>query len=199
MNKSSHLEIDMNLLEKTFGGGIDRMPDFSFRIMSFLFKLRDIFTPFDRKLNSFGIQKGNTVIDYGCGPGSYLKKTSELAGSEGKVYAADIHELAIESVNKRIQNQELANVKAVKINNYSCPLPDETADVIYALDMFHMVKEPQRFLAELHRLIKKDGKLIIDDGHQSRKKSLQKLSESGLWRTTENRKGWIAALPEKKS
>ncbi len=187
----------MNLLEKTFGGGIDRMPDFSFRIMSFLFKLRDTFTPFDRKLSSFGIQKGNTVIDYGCGPGSYLKRASKLTGPEGKVFAADIHELAIESVNRRIQIQELTNVKAVKINNYSCPLPDETADVIYALDMFHMVKEPQRFLSELHRLLKKEGKLIIDDGHQSRKKTLRKLKESGFWRTTENRKGWITAVPEK--
>jgi ubiquinone/menaquinone biosynthesis C-methylase UbiE len=197
MNKSSHLEDKMNLLEKTFGGGIDRMPDFSFRIMSFLFKLRDTFTPFDRKLSSFGIQKGNTVIDYGCGPGSYLKRASKLTGPEGKVFAADIHELAIESVNRRIQIQELTNVKAVKINNYSCPLPDETADVIYALDMFHMVKEPQRFLSELHRLLKKEGKLIIDDGHQSRKKTLRKLKESGFWRTTENRKGWITAVPEK--
>lgn len=186
----------MNIQEKAFGGGIDRMPDFSFRIMSFLFVLRDILTPFDRKLDLFGIKTGDTVIDYGCGPGSYLKRSSELAGRAGKVYAADIHELAIESVNKRIKSNELRNVEPVKISNYMCPLPDKTADIIYALDMFHMVKEPDRFLPEIHRLIKKTGKLIIDDGHQSRKKSLDKITASGIWEIAENRRGWIVAVPK---
>ncbi|HOP62140.1 MAG TPA: class I SAM-dependent methyltransferase, partial [Spirochaetota bacterium] len=187
----------MSIQEKAFGGGIDRMPDFSFRIMSFLFLLRDLLTPFDRKLGSFGIDKGDTVIDYGCGPGSYLSRSSALTGPEGKVFAADIHELAIQSVNRRIKEKKLNNVEAVKIDSYKCPLPDNTADIIYALDMFHMVKEPQRFLNELHRLLKKDGKLIIDDGHQSRKKSLRKISDSNLWDIAENRKGWIVAVPKK--
>ena len=186
----------MNIQEKAFGGGIDLMPDIAFRAMSFLFVLRDIFTPFDRKVGSFGIKNGHTVIDYGCGPGSYLKKTSVLAGPGGMVFAADIHDLAIESAGKRIKKQGLKNVKPVKISGYQCPIPDNTADIIYALDMFHMVKEPELFLAELRRLVKKTGRLIIDDGHQPREKSLRKINDSGLWDIAENRKGWIVALPK---
>ena len=186
----------MNLHEKAFGGGIDRMPDIHFRVMTFLFYIRDLLTPFDRKLENFGIEKGNTVIDYGCGPGSYLKKTSELTGPGGTVFAADIHELAIESAQKKVRKRGLDNVKIVKISDYNCPLPDKTADLIYALDMFHMVKEPGRFLTELHRLLKSSGRLVIDDGHQKRAKSLKKITDSGLWDIVENQRGWIIAVPK---
>jgi len=186
----------MNIQEKAFGGGIDRMPDIAFRVMSFLFILRDIFTPFDRKLDFFGIKPGDTVIDYGCGPGSYLTKTSHLAGPEGMVFAADIHDMAIKSVCRRISKLGLTNVKPVKIDDYRCSIPDDTADIIYALDMFHMVKEPGLFLKELRRMVKKTGKLIIDDGHQPREKSLRKIKDSGLWDIAENRKGWIVAVPK---
>lgn len=36
-------------------------------------------------------------------------------------------------------------------------------------------------IKELNKIIKQSGKLYIEDGHQSREKSLKKLKESGLW------------------
>jgi len=186
----------MSIQEKAFGGGIDRMPDISFKIMSFIFMLRDLLTTFDKKLDSFGIKEGDIVVDYGCGPGSYLLRASELAGRSGKVFAADIHELAVKSVEKRVKVNKLKNVQGIQIENYSCPIPDKTADLIYALDMFHMVKEPDRFLKELHRILKKNGRLIIDDGHQTRKQTISKIEKTGIWKIVENRKGWIAAVPD---
>jgi len=35
------------------------------------------------------------VLDYGCGPGSYIKPLLELVGCSGKIFALDIHPLAI--------------------------------------------------------------------------------------------------------
>ncbi|MBW2091895.1 MAG: methyltransferase domain-containing protein, partial [Deltaproteobacteria bacterium] len=69
------------------------------------------------------------------------------------------------------------------------------ADVIYALDMFHMVSDPAQFLNELHRLIKKDGFLIIDNGHQSRKKAKEKLACSNLWQVAEESKDHLKCVP----
>jgi len=48
----------------------------------------------------------------------------------------------------------LNNVETVLVNGYNSPLPDQTADIICALDMFFIIKEPTEFLKELNRLIK---------------------------------------------
>ena len=182
-----------------FGNGIDRMPDFAFKGMAFLFVFWDFFreitSQFSRRLARFGIESGHTVIDYGCGPGGYLKAASNLLGQDGKVYAVDIHPLAIQAVRKKTAKYGLRNVAPILTNEYRCSLGDRTADVIYALDMFHMVKNPDDFLSECHRLLKKEGHLIIDDGHQSRKETKRKIAGSELWKIVEEARGHLSCTP----
>ena len=182
-----------------FGNGMDRMPGFAFRGMAFLFLFwnffREITSQFSRRLARFGIESGHTVIDYGCGPGGYLKAASSLVGHNGKVYAVDIHPLAIEAVRKKIAKYGLRNVTPILTNKYHCGLGDRTADLIYALDMFHMVRDPNDFLSECHRLLKKEGHLIIDDGHQSRKETTRKIAGSELWKIVEETRGHLRCTP----
>ncbi|HPQ55255.1 MAG TPA: class I SAM-dependent methyltransferase [Spirochaetota bacterium] len=174
----------------------DRMPDTAFKLMNLAFKLMDLFHRPGKKLNTFGIQQGFTVIDYGCGPGRYLKTASELAGPSGKVYAADIHELAIENARSIAEKHNLGNVETVLITEYSCPLEDETADLLYALDMFHMVSKPEPFLRELHRLVKKNGILILEDGHQPRKVTKAKLDSVKIWDIVDETKQHLKCRPK---
>ena len=180
---------------KISGNNMDRMPDIAFRGMSFLFSIWGIFASPGKKLKKFGIKPGDTVIDFGCGPGNYIKEASLLAGDNGLVYAADIHELAIKSINKKIAKYNLANVKTVLVKDYKCGIADNTADVIYALDMFHMVKQPDIFLKEMHRMLKKNGRLVIEDGHQPREQAKQKISATKIWKIKEETKGWLVCIP----
>ncbi len=173
----------------------ERMPDIAFRAMTFIFNVMDFIYPRHKKLNHLKIKKGDNVIDYGCGPGGYLKRASELVGDSGQVIAIDIHELAIKSVEKLIQKHDIKNVKTVKANGYSCNVKDNVADVIYAFDMFHMIEEPKSFLKELHRLVKQDGKLYIDDGHQPRKKTIDKINNTGLWKIIKEDKHHLECVP----
>jgi ubiquinone/menaquinone biosynthesis C-methylase UbiE len=164
-----------------FGKGMDRMPNLAFMGMSAIFKVRDKFFAVDKLLDQFEISKGQTVVDYGCGPGSFIKKASKLVGDNGQVIAVDIHELAIRSVEKRISKEKLTNVTAQLVKNGVCPLADRVADIIYALDMFHMVSAPGSFLKELSRLSKPSGFLFIDNGHQSRHEAKEKIIVSKKW------------------
>jgi len=185
----------MNLRRYFCGYEMERMPNIGFRMMSFMFDLRDIFCPVDKRLDSFGIREGFTVIDYGCGTGSYLKKVSQLVGEKGKVYAADIHKLALEAVKKKIKKYNLKNIEPVLVDGYSCNINDHTVDMIYALDMFHMIKQPTPFLKELHRLLKKDGFLIIDDGHQPHNEAKMKIGNPWLWNIAEDSKQHFKCTP----
>jgi ubiquinone/menaquinone biosynthesis C-methylase UbiE len=168
-------------MEKIFGKGKEYMSDTSFAFMAFGYKLRDIFLPKDRFIEGLGIREGMTVIDYGCGPGSYIKKTSELVGQNGKVYAVDRHKLAINAVKQRVIKYGLKNVEPVMVEGYSCRLRERIADIVFAFDVFHMIEDPTAFLKELHRLLRSEGYLLIDEGHQSRDEAMRKIQNTGIW------------------
>jgi len=171
------------------------MPDIHFRAMSVTIRAREAIFKSSNRLDNFGIQKGMTLIDYGCGPGAYVPKAAALVGEDGRVYAVDIHPLAIKTVNKMIKQRKLSNVEAVLAVGYECPLPDDVADLIFFLDAFHMIRDPDPFLNEIHRLLKPSGLLYLDDGHQPRQETKQKIAHSGLWLISTENKDHISYLP----
>ena len=174
----------------------DRMSDLSFRGMNLIFKVVDFFFRYiDKRVKKFGVKPGMTVVDYGCGPGRYSLRFSKLVGQEGKVYAADIHELAIAEVEKKVVEHGLDNVEAVLVKGYESGIPDQVADMVFAIDMFFAVKEPTAFLAELKRISKPEGLLVIDDGHQSRAETNRKMKESGQWKVWEETKDHLKCRP----
>jgi len=179
-----------------YGNEVDKMPNVAFRIMTLVFRIRNVLKPMSSSMDNFGIKKGSVVIDYGCGPGMYIKRASELVGNEGLVYAVDIHELAIKSVKKLITKYKLFNVKTVQTDGNEVEISDNTADLIYALDMFHMVKDYKSFLLELNRIGKCDCTLILEDGHQPRNRSQEKVEKSGCWEVAKEYKEYMICKPK---
>ncbi len=173
----------------------DRVPDLYFRLMAFTIRIRDRFGYPAGLLARIGVRDGMTVVDYGCGPGSYVKEASGLVGVTGTVYAVDVHELAVEAVSHRSRKEELANVIPVLAKGYDSTLTDAVADLVYALDMFHMVENQKAFLAELRRIMKPDGTLILDDGHQPREKTRRAILGSGLWSIEEETGEYLRCRP----
>jgi len=174
----------------------DRMSDLDFKLMAALFAILDFFYPYvAKRACTFGITEGMTVVDYGCGPGRYTLQFVALVGQSGKVYAVDVQPLAVEAVRRKAAKQGLSNVEAVTAQGYDSGLPDKVADIVCAIDMFFSVKEPTRFLAELRRIIKDDGTLVIDDGHQRRSVTKQKIVASGCWVIREETRDHLKCKP----
>jgi len=177
----------------------EKMSNTSFRMMTLIFNVVDFLYPYiGRRVKKFGIQKGMTVVDYGCGPGRYATKIAGLVGQEGQVYAIDIHVLAIEGVRRRIRKYNLRNIQPILIDGYDSTLPDGTADLVCAIDMFWIIKQPAQFLEELRRILKPDGTLVIDDGHQPRSETRRKILDSGLWDIVEETKDHLKCKPRKR-
>ncbi len=172
------------------------MLDTSFKLMNVIFHIMDFVYPYiDKRVKRFGVQPGMTVVDYGCGPGRYTTRFAKLVGRQGKVFAIDIHELAIEAVKKKIDRYRLKNIVPVLAKGYDSTLPEQTADVVCAIDMFHIIKNHTEFLAELKRITKKDGFLVIDDGHQRRHITRSNILESGHWDIFEQTRDHLKCRP----
>lgn len=172
------------------------MSNLSFRVMTLFMSTEDLLFPrIDKRVKTFGITQGMTVVDYGCGLGRYTTRFAKLVGEKGKVYAVDIHELAIETVKKKIQKQHLTNVEPVLAKGYNSGLPDDVADLVTALDMFFAIPDPITFLEGLHRITKPDGVLIIDDGHQPRETTKEKILTSKCWQIIEETPDHLKCKP----
>ncbi len=186
----------MGLLKKMTGYEVEHIPNIQFRLMSFVLSIRDIFVPIGKRLDQFGIHKGFIVVDFGCGPGSFVEQASQLVGDGGKVYAVDVHPLAIKSINEREGRKNLKNVVPVLSTGYPVAIDSHSADVIYALDMFHHVKDARGFLKELHRLLKPSGALFIESGHQPLNDAKQKIVKSNCWAIIKEERNLFKCRPK---
>jgi len=139
-------------------------------------------------LIDIGIVEGQTVLDYGCGEGTFTIPCAKIVGSKGKVYALDSREEALQTVNKSMESEELTNIGTVLQKGGLLPLPfaDGTVDVVLVYDVMHMTKDKLALLKELHRLLKNKGWLSVFPMHMGNEPMLEVALGSGLFQLRDN-------------
>jgi ubiquinone/menaquinone biosynthesis C-methylase UbiE len=155
--------------------------DLGFRLMALGYKFRDLRLPRMNILKEVGIKPGFQVLDYGCGPGSYIVPLAELVGESGKIYALDIHPLAVRQVKDIVSKKQLPNVETI-LSDCQTGLPDNSLDMVLLYDIFHHLSDPDRILKELHRVLKPDGILSFSDHHIKENEIVSRVTDSRLFR-----------------
>jgi ubiquinone/menaquinone biosynthesis C-methylase UbiE len=156
------------------------MSNFDFQFMSVGYKLRDFFLPRKNILKEVGVEPGFHVLDFGCGPGSYIVPLVKLVGESGKIYALDVHPLAIQRVQDIASKKQLANVETI-LSDCQTGLPDNSLDAVLLYDAFHHLSDPNGVLKELHRVLKPDGILSLSDHHMKENEIESQVTNSGLF------------------
>jgi len=156
------------------------------RFMAFGYKFRDLFRPRMVILEEVEIKPRDHVLDYGCGPGSYISRLAELVGKDGRIYGLDFHPLAIQSVQRIASTKQLTNVETI-CSDCKTGLPDNSLDAVLLYDVFHKLSEQDAVLEEMHRVLKPNGFLSFSDHHMVEDEIVSKVTKSGLFRLS--RKG----------
>ena len=158
-----------------------QMSSLSFRAMAFTFKIRDFFRPRRDVVKEAGIREGFSVLDYGCGPGSYVKAVAELVGKSGKIYALDVNPLAVQTVRKIAAENGLTNVETI-LSDCKTELSDESIDLVLLYDTFHDLTNADGVLEELYRVLRPEGVLSFSDHHMKEDGILSRVTSKGLFR-----------------
>jgi ubiquinone/menaquinone biosynthesis C-methylase UbiE len=124
---------------------------------------------------------GYRVLDYGCGPGSYVKAVAELVGNAGKVYALDAHPLAIKMVKDMISKKHFRNVETI-FSECLTGLPENSVDIVLLYDTLHDLEDFDCILSEIHRILKPDGFLSLSDHHLMQDEIVTKVTLRGLFK-----------------
>jgi len=105
------------------------------------------------------IHQGQVAADIGCGWGHYSFKLADLVGPEGKVYALDMAEKCIMSIQKKAQKRGYETVEAhtssaAEINF----IEDASVDFVYANGLLcSMAIERDSAVSEIIRILKPTG------------------------------------------
>lgn len=173
-----------------------RLSNIAFRMMAFYLGLRHRLEDIRKPLEKAGIKEGQTVLDFGCGPGHYTIAAARMVGAKGKVYALDMHPLAAQSVQKKAKKAGLTNITTI-LSDRDTRLPDQSVDIALAYDMISMVKDKQALAKEIYRVLKPDGIFSVLVEHIKVEGVLKILEQDGLFSLRE-RQGKLINLKKGK-
>ena len=124
-----------------------------------------------KTLQRIGIKSAQSVLDFGCGSGTYTIPVAKIVGKQGKVYALDKDKNALDSLIKKAKLGRLKNIRKMATSGeLRIELPDESVDVSLIFDVFHRYYFPQiddrkMLMDEIYRITKTNGFVSVWPKH----------------------------------
>ena len=116
--------------------------------------------PLEYAFHLLGDVNGKTVLEYGCGGGTY---TVALAARGARVIAFDISPELLALTKKRVEaNRCEAAVQLLLGSAHSLPFPDESIDIIFGMAILHHL-DLEIAATELQRVLRKGGRAIFKE------------------------------------
>lgn len=112
---------------------------------------------FSDRIHGYSRSAGKRVLDVGCGNGYVL---AQYARHGAEVHGVDLTATAVGLSRRRF---ELAGLKGQfqSTDGNSLPFPDDFFDIACSMGVLHHIEDPRPMLAEMHRVLKPGGKLIL--------------------------------------
>ena len=122
------------------------------------------------------IQPGDSVVDVGCGTGAVTLMAKIRAGQAGHVYGIDPAPEMIAVARSKAARKGLEIDFRVGVIE-SLPFPDNSMDVVTSSLMIHHLPDELkvRGLAEVHRVLRPGGRLLVFDFMRPTKSFLNHL------------------------
>jgi len=123
---------------------------------------RDAYQQPEKIMDELGIGEGSVVADLGAGGGWFTVRLAHRVGPNGKVYAEDIQRQMIEAIQRRVQREQLTNVKTI-LGTAADPRLPEPVDAVLIVDAYHEMEHPVMLLRNVAARLKPAGRIGIVD------------------------------------
>jgi ubiquinone/menaquinone biosynthesis C-methylase UbiE len=123
---------------------------------------RDLLPPAETLLE-MGLEYGDDMADIGCGIGYFTTEGAKVVGRESTVYGLDISEEMLEDTRRKAEGEGIENVVLVKTEEYDLRLQAEAVSYALAVNVVHEVDDREKFLNEIRRILKAEGRIAVID------------------------------------
>jgi ubiquinone/menaquinone biosynthesis C-methylase UbiE len=111
-------------------------------------------------IDKIEIAEDGVIADIGAGTGYYTFKLAPKV-PKGKVYAVEIQDEMIRTLNERKRKLNDTNVEVIKGSSTSPNLPANSIDLAVMVDVYHELEYPVEMLQSIKSSLKKDGRLLL--------------------------------------
>ncbi len=114
-----------------------------------------------KAISVVNIRPGMHFLDIGCGTGWAVGEAAKLADGKGAFYGVDLSPKMVEKARENFRGR--VEIHFLEANVEAIPLDSDFFDAVICTNSFHHYPRPDRALAEMRRLLKKGGRLVILD------------------------------------
>jgi ubiquinone/menaquinone biosynthesis C-methylase UbiE len=111
------------------------------------------------------VGSGMKIAELGCGANGYFVfPVAQKVGKAGRVYAVDILKTVLESLSRRIKQENTPNVIPVWSNleiYNATKIEAGSLDIIFLINTLHLSNKRKEIMREAIRMLKKDGRMLI--------------------------------------
>jgi ubiquinone/menaquinone biosynthesis C-methylase UbiE len=112
----------------------------------------------------WGDHAGETVLDYGCGPGDDLTGLALHSGA-ARLVGLDVSASALALTARRLAlhgiEPDRVSLRQVRDGTPEIPLEDASVDYVNCGGVLHHTSSPERLLAELRRVLRPGGRAFV--------------------------------------
>jgi len=122
-------------------------------------------------LERVGVKRGQKVLDFGCGSGTYTIPAARIVGNKGKVYALDKNGAVLNELMQKARSAGIENIERIDTDGEPrIELADNSVDAVLVFDVLHSYYFPReedrrRLLNEIHRVAKTDALILVYPKH----------------------------------
>jgi len=109
------------------------------------------------------VQRGETVLDLGCGAGTDLLIAAQMVGPAGRVIGIDMTESMLARTSESAAEMDLHNVELHQSLIESLPVEDASVDVVTSNGVIDLVPDKDAVFDEIDRVLQPGGRLQIAD------------------------------------
>jgi len=132
-------------------------------------------------LAEVGVIKGQSVLDFGCGSGTYTIPAAKLLGESGRVYALDVSRKALDRMEEKAKREGLRNIVRIDASGEEdIPLEAETLDLMLVIDVLQEIDNKEALLDEAHRTLKIGGVITVYPMHMATEEVEELVTSRGF-------------------
>ena len=109
------------------------------------------------------VDRGQVVLDLGCGAGTDLLIAAQMTGPTGRAVGVDMTDAMLNRARLSAAEMGLANVELHESLIESLPLADRSVDVVISNGVIDLVPDKDAVLEEIDRVLRPGGRLQIAD------------------------------------
>lgn len=114
------------------------------------------------------LQRGDHVVELGCGTGLNFPLVMERIGPEGRLIGVDLSPKMLECARERVTRAGWKNVELVQADIAEYDFPQEV-NKVFAAGVLNYIAEYDRVIERASRALVAGGRLVILDGKRPRR------------------------------